>query len=160
MSNVYIDRGGETSRPFSREAVLQMIRTGELGGSDEIWIEGATETIPVGRWIGGCDPADADERLFERPASREQPCASSGRSRADDRARALADVLEMLPAFGLRAQAGGGALLAIFILGLYVWGTYHMNVSGERHRKVGELKTKIVLHVDRHPDEACSRSTI
>lgn len=152
MSNIYIDCGDETSGPFSREAVIQMIRSGELSGSDEIWIEGAPDTVPVARLLRGHDPASADEWLFDGLASDERPTSSSERSRAHHRAHALIDALAMLPAFGLRAHACGGTLLAVFILGLYLWGTYQMNASGERQRNLSELKTKVVLHADRHPE--------
>jgi hypothetical protein len=155
----YIDRRGETAGPFRPDKIVLMIRHGELAGDHLVWLEGAPAPLTVEELLGAQNPAEADSRIFDKLKPKTRPSRWSRDRSWDDVGEAfelLPWMLGLVPGCGcvttILGSLGGGGLIALLCVGLYVWGTLDVNRRGAQEQRLEQLRKSIALYVDQHPE--------
>jgi hypothetical protein len=146
----FIASRGQASGPFTPDEIVQRIQSRELAGTDEVWLEGTPEAVTVSQLLRGRSHTDADLQLLDELRGKAQP--SSPLPRRYRRTVTPIQILAVLPSFGMAGTSMGGGLLALFCIGMYVWGTLEMNSQGRRERQFDDLRQKIVQHVNSQPE--------
>lgn len=146
----YIARRGQSSGPFSPDEIVQRIQSRELTGADEIWLEGTPEAVTVSQLLRGRSHTEADLQIFSGLRGQAEP--PSPLPQRYTRTFTFLEILALFPGFRTAGTSVGGGLLALFCIGLYLWGTFQVNMQGERERKFDDLRRRVVQHVDSHPE--------
>lgn len=135
---------------FSPEEFLSAVRAGRLSPDTEFWVEGTTIASTIAQALGGRRPEEADASFWTvrdtNPPAREERA---------QRAFLILATLGKLAALlmGCLPAIGGSTLLALFIVGMLVYGKCDTERRGVQERSIKDLIKRIAAHVDRNPAE-------